>query len=79
MGLRAAVIRLSPVIHEGEQRVSSLSDPPFEKSWLRPCEITMGNSFSGLALPPTVQTPPPLSKNPVLLLLYFVFERLENF
>ena len=39
MGLRAAVIRLSPVIHEGEQRVSSLSDPPFEKSWLRPCRL----------------------------------------
>ena len=42
-------------------------------------EITIGNSFSGLALPPTVQTPPPLSKNPILLLSYFVFERLENF
>ena len=61
MGLHAAIIRLSPLIHEGEQRhkpyivgdprmvsllnitslslkmPSSLCDPPFEKSWLRPC------------------------------------------
>ena len=37
MGLHATTIRLSPRIHEGEQRVSSLCDPPFEKSWLRPC------------------------------------------
>ena len=36
MGLHAAIIRLTPLIHEGEQRVSSLCDPPFEKSWLRP-------------------------------------------
>ena len=54
MGLHAAIIRLSPLIHEGEQRykpyivgdprmlslvniTSSFCDPPFEKSWLRPC------------------------------------------
>ena len=49
MGLHATIIRLSPLIHEGEQRykpyiggnprmVSLLWPPrPFEKSWLRPC------------------------------------------
>ena len=55
VGLHPAIIRLSTLIHEGEQRykqciivgdpsggrhdnlVSSLCDPPFEKSWLRPC------------------------------------------
>ena len=52
MGLHAAIIRLSPQIHEGEQRykpyigrhdnlVSSLCDPPshppLKKSWLRTC------------------------------------------
>ena len=42
-------------------------------------EIAIGDSFSGPVLPPTVQIPPPLSKNPILLLLYFVFELLENF
>ena len=46
MGLHAAIIRLSPLIHEGEQRYKpyivgnprmvSLLWPPFEKSWLRP-------------------------------------------
>ena len=59
MGLHAAIIRLSPLIHEGEQRykpyivddprmvsllnlTSSLCDPPFEKSWLRPCVMYGG-------------------------------------
>ena len=41
MGLHAAIIRLSPLIHEGEQRykpyIVIYGDPPFEKSWLRPC------------------------------------------
>ena len=61
MGLHAAIIRLSPLIHKGEQRykpyiigdprmvsllniTSSLCDPPFEKSWLRPwpqCKRTL--------------------------------------
>ena len=50
MSLHSAIIRLSPLIHEREQRykpyivgdprmvslVSSLCDPPFEKSWLHP-------------------------------------------
>ena len=37
MGLHATIIRLSPLIYEGEQRwVASDSDPPFEKSWLPP-------------------------------------------
>ena len=48
MGLHAAIIRLSPLIHEGEQRykpyivgdprmVSLSVTPPLKKSWLRPC------------------------------------------
>ena len=44
MGLHAAIIRLSPLIHEGEQRYKPyiVGDPRmvslsvFEKSWLRP-------------------------------------------
>ena len=50
-GLDAGIIRLSPLIHEGEQRykpyivgdplmVSLLGPPPpFEKSWLRPLSM----------------------------------------
>ena len=48
MGLPAAIIGLSPLIHEGEQWYKPyivgdppdgvpVCDPPFEKSWLRPC------------------------------------------
>ena len=46
MGLHAAIIRLSPLIHEAEQRYKPYivgdprmvtpPPPPFEKSWLRP-------------------------------------------
>ena len=50
MGLHAAIIRLSPLIHEGEQRykpyivgdprmVFLSVTPPFEKSWLRPWSV----------------------------------------
>ena len=60
-GLHAAIIRLSLLIHEGEQRfkpyivgdprmliLSSLCDPPFEKSWLRPCgEAYLGHERLG--------------------------------
>ena len=51
MGLHAAIIRLSPLIHEREQqykqyivsdaRMVSLLWPPFEKSWLRPCNVNL--------------------------------------
>ena len=44
MGLHAAIIRLSPLIHKGEQLYKQciggdpqMVTPPFEKSWLRPC------------------------------------------
>ena len=46
MGLHAAIIRLSPLTHEGEQRYKPyivvdprMVTPPFEKSWLRPCQF----------------------------------------
>ena len=51
MGLHAAIIRLSPLIHEGEQRVSSLCDPPFEKSWLRPWWLTSCKGLITNSLP----------------------------
>ena len=75
MGLHAAIIRLSPLIHEGEQRytpyivgdprmvslVSSLCDPPFEKSCLHPCSLLLPLfSFSGI----DVKGNKRLSRNP---------------
>ena len=66
MGLHAAIIRLSPLIHEREQqykqyivsdaRMVSLLWPPFEKSWLRPCSwATILIVWRSLTHPPPLE------------------------
>ena len=46
MGLHAAIIRLSPLIHEGEQRYKASVTPPLKNPALRPCVCIIIDAFT---------------------------------